>query len=138
MSTSEISSSSEGELEDSGDDLSSQRNSRKTPCSSTRHQNKRLRKQYGRHRSSNQSREEDRVHQPLPSISSLLLKKIKSCAFIEFNLLLSNPIASPMTSNSQVAYNIQFSGKTGISVKGHNPTKPAVVDLVTFLEVWNI
>ena len=137
-STSEISSPSEAESEDSGDDLASQRNSRKAPCSSTWRQNKRSRKQDCRHRSSNQVRKEDRVHQSLPSISSSLLKKIKSREFIEFNLLLSRPIASPMTSNSQVAYNIQFSGKKGISVKARDPTKPAVVDLVSFLEAWNI
>ena len=137
-STSEISSPSEAELEDSGGDLASQRNSRNAPCSSTRRQNKQSRKQDGSHCSSNQVREEDRVHQSLPSISSSLLKKIKSREFIEFNLLLSRPIASPMTSDSQVAYNIQFSGKKGISVKARDLTKPAVVDLVTFLEAWNI
>ena len=74
----------------------------------------------------------------MPSISSSLLKKIKSREFIEFNLLLSRPIASPMTSNSQVAYNIQFSGNKGISVKARDPTEHTVVDLVTFLEAWNI
>ena len=61
-STSEISSSSEGELEDSRDVLASQRNSRKAPCSSARRQNKRSRKQDGRHRSSKQGREKGRVH----------------------------------------------------------------------------
>ena len=43
-----------------------------------------------------------------------------------------------MTSNSQVAYNIQFSSNKDISVKARDPTKPTVVDLVTFLEAWNI
>ena len=135
-STSEISSLPEAKLEDSGDDLASQRNSRKAPCSSTWHQNKQFQKQDGRHRSPKQVREENRVHQSLPSISSSLLKKIKPLEFIEFNLLLSRSIACPMTSDSQVACNIQFSGKKGISVKARDPTKPAVVDLVTFLEAW--
>ena len=43
-----------------------------------------------------------------------------------------------MTSNSQVAYSIQFSGDKGISVKARDLTQPAIVDLVTFLEAWNI
>ena len=129
-------SSLKGKPENSGDDLASRRNPRKAPCSSAQGHHKRSRKQDGCHRSSSQ--EEDRVHQSLPSISSSLLKKIKSSEFIEFNLLLSRPIASPITSNSQVAYSIQLSGNKGISVKARDPTKPAVVDLVTFLEAWNI
>ena len=51
---------------------------------------------------------------------------------------LSGPIASGMMSNSQVAYNIQFSGNEGISIKTCDPTKLDVVDLLTFLEAWNI
>ena len=37
-----------------------------------------------------------------------------------------------------MAYNIQFSGQQEIFVKAKDPTKPKVVDIVSYLEAWNV
>ena len=49
----------------------------------------------------------------LPSISKSSLKKIRAHDFVNFDLLLSQPLSSPAYLDSQVPYNINFSGKTG-------------------------
>ena len=70
----------------------------------------------------------------LPAISTSLLRKVKAHEFINFDLLLARSVDGPSNTSSQVAYDIQFSGRQGISVKAKDPTKPKVVDIVSYLE----
>ena len=59
----------------------------------------------------------------LPSILKSSLKRIRACEFINFDLLLSQLLSSPAYSDSQVAYNINFSGNTGLSLHASGPPK---------------
>ena len=74
----------------------------------------------------------------LPSISKSSLKKIRAHEFVNFDLLLSQSLNSPAYSDSQVACIINFSGKTGLSLHASGPPKQTVVDLLSFLEAWNV
>ena len=139
--TSDLSSDSNSDDASSSDDRLA--SLRKAPSQKKKHA-----KKHGRHGSDASSdngsetswtvTESEKTARELPAISTSLLRKVKAREFINFDLLLARPIDGPSDTGSQVAYNIQFSGRQGISVKAKDPTKPKVVDIVSYLEAWNV